>query len=585
MQTKTKNRIKAIAILSLGLFLGWLIFGGSGATDNEHNHQDAAGETIWTCSMHPQIQQSEPGACPLCGMDLIPLEKDQGGDPAVFVMSENAMRLANVSTMIVGAGNAERAIRLNGKVQVDERNSYSQTTHIPGRIEQLRINFTGEKVSRGQTLAQIYSPQLVTAQEELLQAYAISASQPELFEAAKTKLRNWKISNAQIEQIIANQKPLDRFAIQADVNGVVTKKNVELGDYVERGMSLYEIADLSKLWVLFDVYESQMNWVKEGSKISYTVNSLPGETFEGTISFIDPLLNAQTRVATARVEVNNKDGKLKPEMFASGTVQAAPGQTVENEMVLPKSAILWTGKRAIVYVKEGKGFSLREVTLGGALGENYIVRSGLSQGEEVVVNGAFTIDAAVQLSGRPSMMSPQGGRVNTGHNHGETVFGEVPNFSEKVTLTDDAKKALQPLFKNYFALKEHLAEDNFDNAQESAEKLKEALEKIDMKQFDGNAHNLWMTFDRQMKTVLESLNNQKDIAGLRTHFQTISDVLIQFIKQTGPFEEIMYIQHCPMADNDQGADWLSLSKEIKNPYFGSEMLRCGAVTEILKNEL
>lgn len=582
MKTKPKNRIQAIAILALGLFLGWLIFGVSGTTENEHNHQELAGETIWTCSMHPQIQQSESGACPLCGMDLIPLEEDQGGDPTVFVMSENALRLANVSTMIVGTDNAERTIRLNGKVQVDERNSYSQTTHIQGRIEQLRINFTGEKVSRGQTLAQIYSPEMVTAQQELLQAYVIRNSQPELFEAAKTKLRNWKISNAQIDQIIANQKPLDRFTIQADVNGVVTKKNVELGDYVERGMSLYEIADLSKLWVLFDVYESQMNWVKEGSKITFTVNSLPGETFEGTISFIDPLMNAQTRVATARVEVNNKDGKLKPEMFVSGTVQAASRQTVESEMILPKSAILWTGKRAIVYVKEGNGFALREVNLGSALGENYIVKSGLSEGEEVVVNGAFTIDAAVQLSGRPSMMSPKGGRVNTGHNHGDSDLEKVPNISEKVKLTNDAKIALQPLFKNYFSLKEHLAEDNFENALKSGKNLKDALGKVNMKYFEGKSNDVWMAFDKQMKTALESANDQKKIEDFRSQFQTISDVLIQFIEQTGPYDDVIYVQHCPMANNNQGADWLSLSKEIKNPYFGSVMLRCGEVTDSIQ---
>ncbi len=582
MKTGNKNRIKAIAILILGLLLGWLIFGGNGQNDKDQELEGVSEDTIWTCSMHPQIQQSEPGDCPLCGMDLIPLESDEAGDdPAVFVMSENALRLANVSTMIIGKSDAQRAIRLNGKVQVDERNSYSQTTHIPGRIEQLRINFTGEKVSRGQTLALIYSPELVTAQEELLQAYAIRDSQPELFEAAKSKLRNWKISNAQIDQIIANQKPLDRFSIQADVSGVVTEKNVELGDYVERGMSLYEIADLSKLWVLFDVYESQMAWVKEGSTIEFTVNSFPGETFEGTISFVDPLLNSQTRVATARVEVENKDGKLKPEMFASGIVNAAPGETVENEIVIPKSAVLWTGKRAVVYVKKDNGFTMRQIELGSALGENYIVKSGLTEGEEVVVNGAFTIDAAAQLSGRPSMMSPEGEGA-TGHNHGETMSGDAPDQMEKVSLTDEAKRALQPLFKNYFSLKEHLAEDNFERAKESAQELGETLGKIDMKQFEGKAHEVWMGFDKQMKTALKPVNNQKEIEGLRSHFQTISEVLIQFVEQTGPYAEVIYVQHCPMADNDQGADWLSLSKEIKNPYFGSMMLKCGEVIEVIK---
>lgn len=495
-------------------------------------------------------------------------------------MSENAMRLANVSTMIVGKSDAERAIRLNGKVQVDERNSYSQSTHIPGRIEQLRINFTGEKVSRGQTLAQIYSPELVTTQQELLQAYAIRTSQPELFEAAKTKLRNWKISNAQIEQIIANQKPLDRFSIQADVSGVVTKKNVELGDYVERGMALYEIADLSKLWVLFDVYESQMAWVKEGSKISFTVNSLPGETFEGTISFVDPLLNAQTRVAAARVEVNNKEGKLKPEMFASGIVQAAPGQTVENEIVLPKSAVLWTGKRAIVYVKEGRGFSLREVTLGAALGENYIVKSGLNEGDEVVVNGAFTIDAAVQLSGRPSMMSPDGGG-NTGQNHGETMQTQQIKV-KKVDLSAKAKKALDPLFTAYFSLKEHLAEDHLENGKSAGIALKKTLEKVDANQFEKESLESWTPFSEALEKSLNHVEHASDMESLRKQFHQVSDVMVAMAKSFGAPSKAIYVQHCPMANNDTGADWLSLSKEIKNPYFGSMMLRCGEVTDSIQ---
>jgi len=581
MNTKNKHIIKTVGLLVLGLFLGWLIFGGDNTSKEDYAHSETAEATIWTCSMHPQIQQSEPGACPLCGMDLIPLETDNSNDdPSVFAMSEDAIRLANVSTMIVGTSNAERAIRLNGKVQVDERNSYSQTTHIPGRIEQLRINFTGEKVSRGQTLAQIYSPELVTAQEELLQAYAIRNSQPELFEAAKSKLRNWKIGNTQIDQIIANQKPLDRFSIQADVSGVVTKKNVELGDYVERGMALYEIADLTKLWVLFDVYESQMAWVKEGSKVSFTINSLPGETFEGTISFVDPLLNAQTRVATARVEVNNKEGKLKPEMFASGTVQAAPGTTVENETVLPKSAVLWTGKRAIVYVKEAKGFTLREVTLGAALGENYIVKSGLSSGEEVVVNGAFTIDAAVQLSGRPSMMSPDGGGGNVGHQHG-TITPAAPISFEKVSLSAKAKKALEPLFTDYFSFKEHLADDNFDQGKSAAMSFKTTLEKINEKSFEGESLKQWQQFQANLANNSQHLAHATDLENLRKQFQQISEVMVALVSSFGSPSDEIFVQHCPMANNDNGADWLSLSKEIKNPYFGSAMLRCGEVKEII----
>ena len=182
---------------------------------------------------------------------------------------------------------------------------------------------------------------------------------------------------------------------------------VELGDYVERGMPIYEISDLSKVWVLFDLYESELNWVKEGSEVEYTVNSIPGETFTGKITFIDPLINSQTRVATARIEVSNKDGKLKPEMFVSGIVKNSVGVKDSEEIVIPKTAVLWTGKRSVVYVKDDSGFILREITLGPALGDSYIVEDGLEPGEEIVSNGTFTVDAAVQLSGRPSMMNPE----------------------------------------------------------------------------------------------------------------------------------------------------------------------------------
>ena len=420
MQSKNKKYLKAAGILLAGILLGWMIFGGGNSSHEDHQTTESSDDQIiWTCSMHPQIRQNEPGACPICGMDLIPLETSGGGEePGSYQMSENAMKLANVQTMVVGRGDASREIRLNGKIQVDERNTYSQSTHIPGRIEQLAINFTGEQVSRGQNLATIYSPELVTAQEELLQASRIRASQPELFEAAKEKLRNWKIGDAQIAQILSGGKALQRFSIRADVNGIVTEKMVDLGDYVERGMPIYEISDLSKVWVLFDLYEGALSWVTVGSKVEYTVNSLPGETFEGTISFIDPLLNPQTRVATARVEVDNRNGKLKPEMFASGVVKNNLATAQTQELVIPNSAVLWTGKRSRVYVKTNGGdrasFSLREITLGPSLGDSYVVQEGLEPGEEIVSNGAFTIDAAVQLSGGRSMMNPDGDSTGTG---------------------------------------------------------------------------------------------------------------------------------------------------------------------------
>ena len=340
MNTKYKNIVKIGGVLILGFLIGWLIFGGNNAArlvESEHAHTEAEENQIWTCSMHPQIRQNGPGDCPICGMELIPAVNAgaETDNPATFQMSENAMKLANVSTMQVGKSAAARTLRLNGKVELNETNTVTQSSHIPGRIESLKVNFTGEQVRRGQTLATVYSPELVTAQEELLQAARIRESQPELFEAAKEKLRNWRIGESQINQILTSGKPLERFPITADVSGIVTEKLVNLGDYVERGMPIYQIADLSEVWVLFDLYEGQVGWVKEGSKVEFTVRALPGETFEGEITFVDPLLNSQSRVARARVVVDNSEGKLKPEMFVSGTVQTDLGEAILTELVVP----------------------------------------------------------------------------------------------------------------------------------------------------------------------------------------------------------------------------------------------------------
>lgn len=580
MNTKNKNIVKTAGLLLAGILLGWLIFGGGNTADEvSHDHTEVDGEQIWTCSMHPQIRQNEPGDCPICGMDLIPLEsEDAGGDPESYQMSENAMKLANVQTIIVGRGDASREIRLNGKVQVDERNAYSQSTHIPGRIEQLSINFTGERVNRGQILATVYSPELVTAQEELLQAYEIKERQPELFEAAREKLRNWKIGKGQIDKIIAGGRPIERFPIQADVNGIVTEKMVDLGDYVERGMPIYEISDLSKVWVLFDLYEGEMGWITEGSKIKYTVRSIPGEIFEGTIDFIDPLINSQTRVARARVEVDNKEGRLKPEMFASGVVKNNNRKADAEDIIIPKSAVLWTGKRSVVYVKNDFGFKIREIGLGSSLGDAYIVEKGLEEGEEIVSNGTFTVDAAVQLSGRPSMMNPSGEAVNSGHDHGN--MEKAPSTPPALEISESVKSELNMVLVSYLELKDALVEDDLSSAKQQASALAGIIEGIDAAAMNTEANSEWEKFKQQLGRRALSLSSAETISEMREDFEELSGEMIQFVK-VFPVNKNLYVQHCPMANNDRGADWLSLSEEIRNPYYGDAMLTCGEIKEQL----
>jgi len=421
-RTDKRTIIIAASTLVIGLLAGWLIFGGSKQPDkDEHQHEtEVLGETIWTCSMHPQIRQNESGDCPICGMDLIPVENDHNSeiDPKAITMSPTAMQLANVSTAPAGKINPIKQVRLNGKVQADERLVFTQSSHIPGRIEKLLVNFTGEYVTKGQAIASIYSPDLVTAQEELLVAKNIRETQPQLFNAVKEKLKNWKLSDIQIDEILNSGNIQEEFPLLADVSGYVTKKIINPGDYVRKGEILYEIADLTKVWVLFDVYESDISWIKKGDKVEFTISSLPGEGFEANITYLDPVIDPKTRVAKARIEYDNTNGKLKPEMFASGVVKAKLTNR-SNSLVVPKSAVMWTGKRSVVYIRnnseDGVSFMMREVSLGPALGDSYIVESGLQEGEEIAVNGTFSIDAAAQLAGKPSMMSPEGGQVTTGH--------------------------------------------------------------------------------------------------------------------------------------------------------------------------
>jgi Cu(I)/Ag(I) efflux system membrane fusion protein len=236
--------IQIILILLIGGSLGWLIKPSS----SEHiAHETAAADNqTWTCSMHPQIRQSEAGKCPLCGMDLIPVsDESSDSNPFEIKMSPTAMQLASVTTSVITKQKPVKELRLNGKVKADERKTFSQSSHIPGRVERLMVNFTGETVQRGQVLAYIYSPDLVVAQEELFEAAKMKEIQPALFQAAKEKLKNWKLTENQIQQIIKKGTIQEQFPILADVSGVVMSKNVNLGDYIKKGESIYKIANLN----------------------------------------------------------------------------------------------------------------------------------------------------------------------------------------------------------------------------------------------------------------------------------------------------------------------------------------------------
>jgi Cu(I)/Ag(I) efflux system membrane fusion protein len=365
--------------------------------------------------MHPQIRQDKPGKCPLCAMDLIPVRTagaiDEALSPESIVLSPEAAALANVRTTLVSRSHPVKEISLYGSIQPDERLARSQVAHTGGRIEQLFVNFTGETIRQGQKIATLYSPDLLNAQQELLEAAKIVSARPEqqpILEAAREKLRLLKLTGSQIEAIEASGEATALIDVTANASGIVTAKKVAEGDYVSPGSILFELTDLSQVWAMFDAYEADLPYLKTGDAVSFTVQALPGKTYTGRIAFIDPSLDKTTRTARVRVETANPGLLLKPEMYANAVVEASLRQK-DGSLVIPRTAVLWTGKRSIVYVKQAGAstpiFTLREIELGASLGDAYIVLSGIDEGEEIVTSGAFAIDASAQLEGKRSMMN------------------------------------------------------------------------------------------------------------------------------------------------------------------------------------
>jgi Cu(I)/Ag(I) efflux system membrane fusion protein len=395
-------------IFIVGLGLGWIVFSHSSENKQKATVDTENAKQIWTCSMHPQIRQDHPGKCPLCGMDLIPLQQHSDTqNPYVITLSADAMQTANVQTSPVTKGVSAKEIRLYGRVESDERAVSVLPAHLPGRVDRLLVNFTGDRVSKGQTIAVIYSPALVQAQQELQEAKKLNASVPGALEAAREKLRQWQLTPAQINAVENGGRPVTEFEVKATISGVITKKLVNQGDYISQGTALYEVTDLSRLWVLFDVYETDLPWIKAGDNLAYELQAAPDKEFTGRISFVAPVVDGRSRTVKIRVEAPNHSALFKPGMLASGILKARLKSNTD-QLSVPRSAVLWTGKRSVVYVKvpdaATPSFEMREVTLGADLGESIVVASGLREGEEVVTNGAFSVDAAAQLAGKNSMM-------------------------------------------------------------------------------------------------------------------------------------------------------------------------------------
>ena len=603
-----RNNYKwAIIVLVAGIFLGWLFFHPSGKNANSANQEQTGHEghdhdeeatAIWTCSMHPQIKQDKPGKCPICAMDLVPLsnlKSDQEDvDPGEIQMTESAAKLADIQTLLVEKGIPNKELFLQGKVQADERRIAELTARFGGRIEKLFVSFTGENVKKGEKLATVYSPELVTAQRELLEAIGYKDSRPALYNAARGKLRLWDLTGEQIDAIEEKGEPQLFFDILSPISGTVFKRHVALGDYVKEGSALFKVIDLTHVWIMFDAYESDLPWLNTGDKVKYNLPSVPGKTFEGNVVYIDPFIDPSTRVAKVRVEQNNPGLTLKPEMFVNGFIESNTAGAA-NEILIPKSSILWTGKRAVVYVKvpdrDQPSFLYREIELGPESGKFYVVSRGLAEGEEIAVNGVFKIDAAAQLSGKPSMMNPEGGKVSLGHDHGSMSAGTEEDNSanqtmemtnKEIEVKAEFKKQLQSVYDSYILMKDAFVASDANEVSRNASKVKSDLANVDMGLLEGDTHMEWMNHLKKLNTDIDQIANSTDIEKQRISFAEFNNTFYNSLQTFGLHHGTVYYQYCPMAFGDKGAYWFSDKMEINNPYFGDAMLSCGETKETFK---
>ena len=644
-----------VGVIVPGAFLFGYVVRGPGARPASSEGAGAAREMAWTCSMHPQVRRTEPGKCPICHMDLIPLEEREGAGPpqaAVFQANASARELMRIQTVAAARQRVSREVRMVGKVAFDETRVAYITAWFPGRLDRLYVDYTGMEVRKGDHLGELYSPELLAAQQDLRRAAAalegMRVDAPEVLrktaettaEAARERLRRWGLTDRQIDQAEKEGITSEHVTIYAPISGTVIHRDGQEGMYVDTGTRIYTIADLSSVWVKLDAYESDLPWLRYGQQVEFTTEAFPGEVFSGRISFIDPTLDTATRTANLRVIVRNEGGRLKPEMFVRAVarvemtvdgrvvdadlagkwispmhpeiVKNGPGtcdvcgmplvraeelgyaapEPAEREapLVIPATAPLITGVRAVVYVEtqndEGYAYEGRDVVLGARAGDFYVVAEGLEEGERVVVNGAFKIDSALQIQAKRSMMSEPSEAVEEAHMHAGAM--EMPSMEGGGTMQIPAEKGgeipeafraqVGAFYEAYAGLVERLAGDDLVGARKAIAQAKTALGSVEMGLLSGAAHQEWMAQAMRLGEALAAMAGAEDIEEVRVPLADLSAALISVVERFGMDSELAaYRAHCPMALGNQGADWVQPGEEVRNPYYGASMLACGEI--------
>jgi Cu(I)/Ag(I) efflux system membrane fusion protein len=615
--------VAVIVVVGIAQRLGWIR-----ASEATSTNVAATPGAIYTCPMHPNIRQPSPGRCPICGMELVLASSGAADLDELAVTIEPAQRrLANIQTSQAQSAPLEATLQTVGLIAVDESRQATISAYIDGRLERLFADYTGVSIAKGDHLAVIYSPQLYGAQVEYVEARralaasgglpAVRQAQEALATNTRHRLREFGMTDEQITELEQSGNAQSRLTIYAPQGGTVIEKLAVEGNYVEAGDPIYRIAELSTVWLMLKLFPEDAARIRFGQRVEAEVQSQPGETLVGRVAFIDPTVDPETRTVGVRVELLNEDGRLRPGDYAEArislpigpqgkvfdadlagkwispmhpqVIREEPGQCpicgmdlvptsrygFSDEPVpqpvsihVPRSAVLLAGGNSVVYVETEPGrFEIRPVTVGPILRDKIVIVEGLKPGENVATAGNFLIDSQMQLAGKPSLIDPSRAIAKSKERKGPLDFDEVV----VQPVQGQTGEMLESLYDAYFGVQQALASDKTPPA-EVAQSLHSAASKlIDDPGLPEPAAKLV----QEIAANSEHLHHM-DLADARKTFKPISHAVVTLATQARSEDAKTSFIHffCPMVPGG-GGDWLQATDQLLNPYFGSEMLRCG----------
>lgn len=537
----------------------------------------------YTCGMHPWVILPTSGNCPICGMELVPL------DPAKFTgqVTINPVIAQDIGIRVspVISGPVVRNLRTVGTVDYDETRLRDVNIKIGGWIEKLHVDTLGQPVTKGQALFELYSPELYAAQEEYLLAWRnrdksrdnlqSDAGQGDngLVRSSRTKLEYFDITPQQIEDLQKRDTPAKTMTIQSPYEGVVIDKRATEGMKVDAGMQVYRIADLSKVWVMATLYEYQLPYVELGQSAVMSLSYLPGQTFQGKVIYIYPYLSDKTRQVQVRLEFDNPTGLLKPGMYATIDLHS----TLANDRTLaPRSAVIDTGERKVAFVSLGEGrFEPRKVQTGADAQDGMVeILDGLKPGEKVVTSGQFLIDSEANV--REALAKMIKGNLSVDQN---PTVAAISNSELGTALPAAATQLLNGILRDYLSIQAKLSSDVIDGTAAPANEIANAVDALLKVNLPDDPH-FWHKHD-EVATVrgkaLE-LAQAKSLEEVRLAFADMSVALDKLLLATGvpaDFGSEVQELHCPMYRQGQGGTvWLQVAGDVRNPYFGTKMIGC-----------